>query len=93
MYVDDIQLQGQVGYLIQQGMTQVNYFLNTHLHFDIAYNDEGLDEKGANRVSLFGTRSTSVQPGVRLPCGSNRMCCIVTACGSEYLDVIVRSGT
>lgn len=50
MYVDDIQLQGQVGYLVQQGMTQVHYFLNTHLHFDIAYNDDGLDVKGENRV-------------------------------------------
>lgn len=50
MYVDDIQLQGQVGYLIQQGMTQVHYFLNTHLHFDIAYNDDGLDTKGESRV-------------------------------------------
>lgn len=50
MYVDDIQLHGQVGFVTHQGMTQTNYFLNTHLHFDIAYNDEGIDVKGESRV-------------------------------------------
>lgn len=39
MYVDDVRVQGQVGYLLQDGMTQMHYYLNTHLHFDIAYND------------------------------------------------------
>lgn len=55
MYVDDVRLQGQVGYLIQQGITRENlriqnyYFLNTHLHFDIAYN--GADaESGKYKV-------------------------------------------
>lgn len=37
--MDDVHVQGQVGYLLQDGMTQVHYYLNTHLHFDIAYND------------------------------------------------------
>jgi hypothetical protein len=58
MYVDDVRLQGQVGYLVQQVqqemtkkfyMTQNYYYLNTHLHFDIAYNDVDA-EAGKYRV-------------------------------------------
>ena len=37
MYLDEIRLNAQVGLLVQQGMTQVRYYLNTHIHFDIAY--------------------------------------------------------
>ncbi|KAF1332018.1 Endomembrane protein 70-like protein, partial [Globisporangium splendens] len=64
MYVDDIQLQGQVGYLIQQGMTQVNYYLNTHLHFDLAYNNEGVDEKGVNRIVAANISMSSSDPSL-----------------------------
>lgn len=55
MYVDDLQLHGQVGRVVQQSMTQTQYFLNTHLHFDVAYNNEGIDVKGENRVRELDT--------------------------------------
>lgn len=53
MYVDDIRLRGQVGYLIQEGIREgmkLHYYLNTHLHFDIAYNNVEAEE-GKNKVS------------------------------------------
>lgn len=56
MYVDDVRLQGQVGYLVHSGkaMTENFYYLNTHLHFDIAYNDVDM-EKGKFKVRHMGS--------------------------------------
>lgn len=41
MYVDELRLRGQVGYLVQESIHKVSYYLYTHLHFDIAYNSIG----------------------------------------------------
>ncbi|TYZ65450.1 hypothetical protein PybrP1_011729 [[Pythium] brassicae (nom. inval.)] len=62
MYVDDIQLHGQVGRVVQQGMAQTHYFLNTHLHFDVAYNNEGIDVKGESRLVAANVTMVSPDP-------------------------------
>lgn len=61
MYVDDVRVQGQVGYLLQDGMTQVHYYLNTHLHFDIAYNDMP-EQGGVYQVSLLSPCTMNAWP-------------------------------
>jgi hypothetical protein len=52
MYVDEVRVSGPVGLLLQQSMTQMIYYINTHLHFDIAYNNEGVDDPKKNQVSI-----------------------------------------
>ncbi|KAG7402205.1 hypothetical protein PHYBOEH_005768 [Phytophthora boehmeriae] len=63
----DIRLRGQVGYLIQEGIRNIrqgmklHYYLNTHLHFDIAYNDvEAEDDK--NRIVAANLTMASSDP-------------------------------
>ncbi|GLD95107.1 hypothetical protein PINS_up003732 [Pythium insidiosum] len=57
MYVDDIRLRGQVGHLRQESMTKMAYFLHTHLHFDIAYNNVP-DNNG--KYQIVGANMTAV---------------------------------
>ncbi|RLN47770.1 hypothetical protein BBJ29_006068 [Phytophthora kernoviae] len=67
MYVDDIRLRGQVGYLIQEGIRNIrqgmklHYYLNTHLHFDIAYNNMEAED-GKNRVVAANLTMASSDP-------------------------------
>ncbi|KAF4027826.1 Endomembrane protein 70 [Phytophthora infestans] len=64
MYVDDIRLRGQVGYLIQEGIREgmkMHYYLNTHLHFDIAYNNVEAEE-GKNKIVAVNMTMASSDP-------------------------------
>ncbi|KAL4095524.1 hypothetical protein PRIC1_008898 [Phytophthora ramorum] len=64
MYVDDIRLRGQVGYLIQEGIREgmkVHYYLNTHLHFDIAYSNMEAEE-GKNKIVAVNMTMASSDP-------------------------------
>ncbi|TMW68644.1 hypothetical protein Poli38472_006112 [Pythium oligandrum] len=47
-----------IGYLVQESVTKVNYFLYTHLHFDISYNKL---EDGSNKHQIVGA-NVSVVP-------------------------------